>query len=157
MTPSNMRIRPANIHDLDSVITITKDNNHFWTPEVDGKDALTRVLERNTNVFLVSEKMENEEVTGFIVGSWDGARAIIHKISVKPDMQMNGIGKALVEEAIVQFKDMGAPTVGVTAADGTSENEKIESTGFWTGLGFEKIPARLMIKFDIWRGEDENK
>ena len=157
MTPSNMRIRPANIQDLNSVIQITKDNNHYWTPEVDGADALTRVLERDTNVFLVSETMENDEVAGFIIGSWDGARAIIHKISVRPDVQMNGIGKGLVNEAIVQFKGMGAPTVGVTAADDAFENEKIESTGFWTKLGFRMIPARLMIKFDIWRDEDENK
>jgi ribosomal protein S18 acetylase RimI-like enzyme len=152
-----MRIRPANLNDLDTVIQITKDNNHYWTSEVDGKEPLTRILERDTNVFLVSESLSNGKVVGFIIGTWDGARAIIHKISVKPDVQMSGIGRALVNEAILQFKDMGAPTVGVTAADNSFGDEKRESTGFWTRLGFEMIPARLMIKFDIWSGDDENK
>lgn len=155
-TLSNMTVRRATADDLDSVVRITKENNHYWTPEVDGREPLSRILERDTNVFLVSESPDDNEVTGFILGSWDGARAIIHKISVKPDLQKCGIGSALVNEAIGRFKQMGAPTVGVTAADNSLENEMIESTGFWTKLGFRMIPARLMINFDIWSEEDDN-
>ena len=51
---------------------------------------------------------------------------------------------------------MGAPTVGATAADGTRKDEE-DSTGFWKKTGFEPIPARLMIKFNIQEGENEGE
>ena len=130
MTLSNMMIRRAELADLDRVVAITKENNHFWTPEVDGKEALERILERDSNVFLISEPADGGQITGFILGSWDGARALLHKMSVRPDLQKQGIGRALVNEAISEFKKMGAPTVGVTAADGTREEEENDSTGF---------------------------
>ena len=145
MTQSNMKIRPATKADIEAVIQITKDNGHFWTPRVDGAKALERILERESNMFLV---YDNGEILGFVLGSWDGARAFIHKISVRPDIRQKGIGTQLVSEAIEFFKKIGAPTVAVAAADGTREEEE-DSTGFWKKVGFEPIPARLMIRFDI--------
>lgn len=152
MTPSSTKIRAATINDIDAVVQITKVNGHFWTPEVDGAEALARILKRPSNLFMV---YDDDEILGFVLGSWDGARAFIHKISVRPDIQGMGIGTLLVAEAIEFFKKMGAPTVGVTAADGSRE-EKENSTGFWKKVGFEPIPARLMIHFDVQGETDEN-
>ena len=153
MTQSNMKIRPATKDDIDTVIQITKDNGHFWTPEVDGPEALARILERPENIFLV---YDDEKVLGFVLGTWDGARAYIHKISVQPDTREKGIGALLVAEAIERFRKMGAPTVAVAAADGTREEEQ-DSTEFWKKVGFEPIPARLMIYFDVQGDENEDK
>ena len=153
MTQSDMKIRPATIADIEAVVQITKDNGHFWTPQVDGAEALERILERSSNLFLV---YDDGEILGFILGSWDGARAFIHKISVKPDIRQEGIGTQLVAEAIEFFKNIGAPTVAVAAADGTREEEQ-DSTEFWKKVGFEYIPARLMIYFDVQGDENENK
>ena len=152
MTQSDMKIRPATIDDIEAVIQITKDNGHFWTPEVDGVEALTRILERESNMFLV---YDDGEILGFILGTWDGARAFIHKISVKPDIRESGVGSQLVAEAIEFFKNIGAPTVAVAAADGTREEEQ-DSTAFWKKVGFEPIPARLMIYFDVQGDENED-
>ena len=149
MTPSNMRIRRATLADIDMVVQITKANRHFWNPQVDGSDALTRILERPDNLFLVCEV--DGRVAGFVLGSWDGARAFIHKMSVLPDMQGQGIGSELVSGAIAFFGKLGAATVGVAAADGSEFGEN-DSTGFWKSMGFESIPARLMIYFDVQEG-----
>ena len=53
------------------------------------------------------------------------------------------------------FRKIGAPTVAVAAADGTREEEQ-DSTGFWKKVGFEPIPARLMIYFNVQGEDDEN-
>ena len=151
MTLSN--IRSATKDDIEAVIQITKDNEHFWTPQVDGAKALERILERPSNMFLV---YDDREILGFILGSWDGARAFIHKISVRPDIREKSIGTQLVSEAIEFFKKIGAPTVAVAAADGTREEEQ-DSTEFWKKVGFEPIPARLMIYFDVQGDENENQ
>lgn len=153
MTQSNMKIRHATISDIEAVVQITKDNEHFWTPEVDGAEALERILERESNLFLV---YDDGEILGFILGSWDGARAFIHKISVKPNIRQKGVGSQLVSEAVKFFKNIGAPTIAVAAADGTREEEQ-DSTEFWKKVGFEPIPARLMIYFDVQGDDDENK
>ncbi len=154
MIQLNTSIRPAAKKDIGTVIRITKENEHYWSPEVDGTEALNRILARPDNVFLVCEK--DNDILGFIIGSWDGARAIIHKLSVRPDVHGLGIGRELVDHAIKDFKRMGAPTVGVTAADGSRTDEE-DSTGFWKKTGFEPIPARLMIKFNIQEGENEGE
>lgn len=154
MIRSNTSIRAVNEKDIGAVIRITKENDHYWSPKVDGTEALKRILVRPDNVFLVCEK--DNDILGFIIGSWDGARAIIHKLSVRPDVHGLGIGRELVDHAIKDFKKLGAPMVGATAADGTRKDEE-DSTGFWKKVGFEPIPARLMINFNIWEDEDEGK
>ena len=152
MTQSNMKIRKATKDDIEDIIQITKDNEHFWTPQVDGAEALERILERPSNLFLV---YDDGEILGFILGSWDGARAFIHKISVRPDIRQKSIGTQLVSEAIEFYRKIGAPTVAVAAADGTREEEQ-DSTEFWKKVGFEPIPARLMIYFDVQGDDNEN-
>ena len=154
MTPSStsdITIRRATPEDREAIVQITKDNEHFWTPKVDGAEALARIMARDGNVILVSVDVD-KNVTGFLIGTWDGARAFIHKLSVSPTLHDQGTGKLLVTAAIDEFKKFGAPTVGVSAADGTRFDEE-DSTGFWEKVGFEYIPARLMINFNIW-GED---
>ncbi len=151
MIRSNMNssIRKAGPEDIDAIVQITKENNHFWTPAVDGVQGLSRLMERDSNILLVAEDPEGD-ILGFIIGAWDGARAMLTKLSVRPGIQKQGIGTMLVNGAVEELKGMGAPTVGVLAADGTRpDEEENDSTGFWSKVGFEYIPARLMIKFDI--------
>lgn len=139
--------------DIQEVVRITKENEHFWSEEVDGAKALARIIERPDNMFLVA--VNNGKILGFVLGTWDGARAYIHKLSVRPDFHKTGTGTELVKGAANFFKKIGAPTVAVAAADGTRKEEE-DSTGFWKKVGFEPIPARLMIKFDIQETLDED-
>jgi ribosomal protein S18 acetylase RimI-like enzyme len=157
LTRSNTRIRHARVEDAGAMVEIMKANHHYYTPAVDGMEAIARQLEMENNMLLVAEI--GEEVVGFLNGAWDGARAFIFKLSVKPEWQGRGIGTALVRESARLFMRMGAPTLGVAAADG-SGGEANDSVGFWKAIGFESIPARLMIHFDIdelGRGENEGE
>ncbi len=157
MTPSSTKIRKAVPGDIEAIVQITKDNEHYWSQEVDGAEALARIISREDNIILVAEDDDNDgEITGFLIGTWDGARAIIHKLSVSPTIHREGTGRMLVAAGIEEFKKKGAPTVGVSAADGTRDDEKNDSTGFWKKVGFESIPARLMINFTIWGDDDED-
>ncbi len=150
-----MIIRNATKNDIQSVIQITKENQHFWSEAVDGAEALARIIERPNNMFLVCER--DDELLGFVLGTWDGARAYIHKISVRQNAHKKGVGTMLVNETVEYFRKIGAPTVAVAAADGTHEDEENDSTGFWRKVGFEPIPARLMIKFNIQEDLNDNK
>ena len=153
MTQSSIMIRRARTEDIDAIVQITKDNEHFWSSQVDGAEALARIIAREDNIILVS--VDDGKITGFLIGTWDGARAFIHKLSVSPAIQHKGTGRKLVAAGIEEFKKKGAPTVGVSAADGTRSDEE-DSTVFWKKVGFENIPARLMINFTIWGEDDED-
>lgn len=146
MTLSNIRIRKAKKSDAPRMVEIMEANHHYYTPEVDGIEAIARQLKMRHNVILVAES--GEQVAGFVLGTWDGARAFLFKMSVHPDFQKKGIGTVLVKEAARLYRDMGAVTIGLSAADGTG-GESNNAVGFWEKLGFEQIPARLMINFEI--------
>ena len=141
-----MKIRDMKKEDVQAVVDILKHNNQFHTPDVDGDKAMLRSLKFENNVMLVCET--RGQIAGLVIGSWDGARAVIHKVSVHPDRQNRGIGSNLILKAAERFKEMGAPTLGVTAADGT-KNEMNDSIGFFEALGFKTVAARLMVHFDI--------
>ena len=146
MTRSNISIRKARKSDAPRMVEIMESNHHYYTPEVDGVEAIARQLKMRHNVILVATESEN--VVGFVLGTWDGARAFLFKMSVHPDFQRQGVGTLLVKEAARQYREMGAVTIGLSAADGTG-GEQNNAVGFWEKLGFEQIPARLMINFEI--------
>jgi len=81
-------------------------------------------------------KLDEQRARGVIRGAYDGSRAIIHQLSVHPEYQRRGIGKALVKEIVERFQQMGAPTVSATVTE--------ESLPFWQKVGFKRTKAFLV-------------
>ncbi|MDI6708211.1 MAG: GNAT family N-acetyltransferase [Candidatus Thermoplasmatota archaeon] len=135
-----MRIRKCDIKDVYTVYEILKENDQIGPQSVDHPKALKRIIGNNSAIFLVAEV--NNKVVGMVRGVWDGSRALIHQISVHPLHQRIRIGTELVKKIAVKFRDMGAPTISVTASE--------RSSGFFKKLGFRVVPtARLMLHEDI--------
>lgn len=134
MTGAEMLIRNFEIADINEIVEILKLNNQYAFPEVDGPEAMKRVKACKAAVFLVCE-IEGK-VVGVIRGNYDGARAIIHQLSVHPAYQSQGIGTTLVKEIVKRFRQMGAPTVSATVTE--------ESLPFWQKVGFRKTKAFLV-------------
>lgn len=127
-------IRDFEQDDTEQIVTILKLNNQYAFPEVDGPEAMMRVKACTAAVFLVCET--DCKVVGVIRGTYDGSRAMIHQLSVHPTYQMRGIGRALVEEAVKKFKEMGAPTVSATITE--------RSFPFFQKVGFRRIDVFLV-------------
>jgi N-acetylglutamate synthase-like GNAT family acetyltransferase len=132
-------IRPFEAKDADCLVEILKLNQQYSYPDVDGPEAMLRVAKCDAAVFLVAET--DSRAVGCIRATYDGARAMIHLLSVHPEYQNHGIGTKLVKAAIKELKARGAPTVSVTVTDA--------SKGYWDKLGFEQIPSFLMLKTKI--------
>ena len=137
-------IRPFAGDDVQSVVSILEKNGQYANPEIDGPDAMLRASSGDGRVFLVAES--EGRVVGSIRGVYEGSRALIHQVTVDPEHQGKGIGRRLVVEITKRFREMGAPTVSVTAANG---KDGIESTGFFERLGFKELPIVLMVNYDI--------
>ena len=134
-----VKIRPFEPKDSDYLVEILKTNKQYSYPDVDGPEAMLRVAQCAAAVFLTAA--DNERAIGCIRATYDGARAMIHLLSVHPEYQNHGIGSKLVKAAITELKARGAPTVSVTVTDA--------SKGYWDKLGFEQVPAFLMLKTKI--------
>jgi ribosomal protein S18 acetylase RimI-like enzyme len=132
-------IRHFEPKDSDYLVEILKMNRQYSYPNVEGPEAMLRVAQCDATVFLTAA--DNESAVGCIRATYDGARAMIHLLSVHPEYQNRGIGTKLVKAAIKELKSRGAPTVSVTVTDA--------SKGYWDKLGFEQVPAFLMLKTKI--------
>ena len=129
-----MKIREARSSDINTIVEIIKLNNQFGITEVDGSEAMQRVINCKAAVFLVCEI--NRKVVGAIRGVYDGSRALIHQLSVHPAYQKRGIGTSLVRHIIAKFQQLGAPTVSATIT--------VRSAPFWYRIGFKKTEAFLV-------------
>ncbi|MDI6905295.1 MAG: GNAT family N-acetyltransferase [Candidatus Bathyarchaeia archaeon] len=112
--------------------------NDQYLPLLEGPEAMKRVSECEAAVYLVAE--EDCEVVGVIKGIYDGSRTLIHQISVHPKYQKHGVGSALVQEIARRFKEMGAPSVAVTAST--------KSKGFFEKSGFRELTHAVFMVAD---------
>ena len=90
----------------------------------------------DATVFLVAES--GGQVRGLIRAVYDGSRALIHLLSVDPDVQRQGVGRALLAATEAELGRCGAPGAAVPVTKA--------SAGFWGQQGYGSLPVRLMLK-----------
>ncbi len=129
-----MLVRDFDHEDIDPVVKILRRNGQYGHPDVDGPAAMRRVSECEAAIFLVCD-LEGRTV-GLVRGVYDGSRALIHLLSVHPEHQGRGIGKALVEQIVERFEERGAPSVSATITH--------DSLGFWEKVGFTSTEAFMV-------------
>ena len=129
-------IRPFADGDCDALIEVLQRNGQYGYPEVEGAAAMRRVAACAAAVFLVAEV--DGQARGLIRAVYDGSRALIHLLSVHPDIQRRGIGGDLVAAMEAELQRRGAPSVSVTVTDA--------SASFWERHGFRRLPVHLMLK-----------
>ena len=134
-----MNIRRFFPDDIPFLEDILRANNQFAFPEVEGGAAMLRFAAQPGAVFLVAER--DGRIAGFLRGIYDGARAVIHVLSIAPAQQRRGVGTALYQAAVKEFSVLGAPTVAATVIP--------ESAGFWEKQGLEPLPARVWLRASL--------
>lgn len=133
-----MRIRDFQETDCDALVAILRANLQYGDPKSEGPDAMRRVKVCPAAEFLVAE--EDGDPVGFIRGVYDGSKALIHIVSVRPDCQRRGIGTALVRAAAQRFRQRGATSLAVTVPG--------DNLAFWKRLSF-RLTTRIMAAHDI--------
>jgi GNAT superfamily N-acetyltransferase len=130
-----IRIRAFQESDIDLLVEILKLNGQYDRPDMEGPEAVKRVAQCNASVFLIAE--DESKPCGLLRGVYDGARALIHLLSVHPDHQRRGVGTLLVDAIKDEFARRGSSGSLVSAAD--------RSAPFWEKIGFVRLPVVLML------------
>ncbi|HOQ98844.1 MAG TPA: GNAT family N-acetyltransferase [Anaerolineae bacterium] len=133
-----MQVREFHQSDCEALVAILKANLQYGDAESDGPDAMRRVRECPAAVFLVAE--DGGVPVGFVRGVYDGSKALIHIVSVRPDLQRRGIGTALVRAAAQRFRERGATSLAVTVPG--------DHLSFWKRLSF-RLTTRIMVAHSI--------
>jgi ribosomal protein S18 acetylase RimI-like enzyme len=133
-----MLIRDFRRDDCDVLVEILKANLQYGDPSTEGPEAMLRVQQCKAAVFLVAE--DQGKPIGFSRGVYDGSKALIHIVSVRPDLQRRGVGTALVRETARRFKERGASNLAVTVPGDNLE--------FWKKLSF-RLTTRIMFAHPI--------
>jgi ribosomal protein S18 acetylase RimI-like enzyme len=99
----------------------------------DSAEGIARYLQRNPSTCFVAE--EEGDLIGTILSGHDGRRAFIYHLAVAEPNRQQGIGKALVEEALAALHAEGIHKAAlVVMANNATGN------AFWEQLGFTTRP-----------------
>jgi ribosomal protein S18 acetylase RimI-like enzyme len=129
-----MTIREFEPADAGALVDILKMNLQYVDPATDGAEAMLRVHNCDAAVFLVAEA--EDKPVGMCRAVYDGAKALIHIVSVHPDYQLRGIGSALVREVARRLRRRGATNLSVTVPG--------DNLQFWKKLSF-RLTTRIMF------------
>jgi GNAT superfamily N-acetyltransferase len=130
-----IQVRPFKDEDAETLAEILRLNGQYDHPEVEGRDCMRRAAKCDAVIFLVAEK--ESQPLGLIRGVYDGARALIHLLSVDPRHQHRGIGSLLVDSIKAEFARRGSPGTTVTVSE--------KSAPFWEKIGFRRLPVFVML------------
>jgi ribosomal protein S18 acetylase RimI-like enzyme len=91
---------------------------------------LERVLEHNPETCLAAVDGDGK-IVGAVLGTFDGRRAHIWHLAVTPELQGNGIGRALLAELERLWMEMGVVKVSFS-----SEVDNRSAIAFYEHLGY---------------------
>lgn len=131
-------IRAFRAGDVPALEEILRANGQLWRRDVEGGPAMLRFAANPGAVFLVAEEREAGRLLGCGRAVYDGSRAVIHLLSVHPQVQGQGIGRALCLALQQKLKALGAPTISATVG--------ARSAGFWEKMGFHDAGVRVYLK-----------
>lgn len=126
-----MKIQVMKLEDYEEVYNLWRNTPGMGLNDKDdSKEGINRYLTRNPSTCFVVR--EEGHLIGVILSGHDGRRGFIHHTAVDVKRRKQGIGRALVDAAMIALKQEGIHKVAMLVF---SKNE--DGNRFWEELGFE--------------------
>ena len=127
---NKMNIRKMKIDDYDEIYTLWMSCAGMGLNNFDdSRDGIDKFINRNPDTCFVA-LIENK-IVGVILAGNDGRRGFIYHTAVSPRFRKQGIGRKLVDTAILALKQCGINKVALVVFD-----KNIDGNAFWESLGF---------------------
>lgn len=125
-----MEIRTMTINDYEAVYALWMSCTGMGLNNLDdSEEGIGRFLQRNPDTCFVA--VDEDRIVGVIIAGNDGRRGYIYHTAVNPEYRKQGIGAALVENAMDALKNCGINKVALVVFD---RNES--GNVFWEKQGF---------------------
>lgn len=142
-----MNIRLMKITDYEVVYSLWSNTAGMGMRTLDdSQNGISKFLKRNPATSFVAEI--DGEIVGVILCGHDGRRGYIYHTAVNTDYRKRGIGKALVETALLALRNEGINKVALVAF---RTNDL--GNAFWKALGFIERKDLVYRNFNL---NDEN-
>lgn len=130
-------IRSATVGDAASLADLWRTAGLRFHPELVASE-LASVL--GQELVLVHE--EAGQVTGTVMGTYDGRRGWVHRLATRPDRRGQGIASALLAELERRLLALGCAKVNLLI-----EPDNAAVAGFYTRLGYRRDDVLFMEKW----------
>jgi len=135
----NMKIEKFKIEYYDDVLKLWRKAG-IEVVSSDMIDEVTRVLNRNPDLFLMGKR--KERVMAVVMGAFDGRRGYVHHLAVDPDYQKRGFGKTIMDALIEQFRKMNIHKVHLFI-----EKSNRNIVEFYNNLGWDVRKDLIMMSY----------
>ena len=99
-------VREMVIDDYDGVMTIWKETSGLGLSSADERGEVKKFLDINPKTSLIIEI--DGKIAGSVLGGFDGRRGYIYHMVVVEKMKGRGLGKMLMDELELRFRELGA-------------------------------------------------
>lgn len=137
------RIRAFVPQDYDEVVALWRESGLTLKPS-DTLQELQKLLVLSGSVFLIAEADRGDappEIIGTVIGAWDGRRAWIYHLAVKPLARRTRIGSGLMSTVEQNLRDRGATKINLLVEPGNRQ-----AAAFYRALGYSDQPLQFFSK-----------
>ena len=137
------RIRAFTPEDYDEVIALWRESG-LTIKSSDTLPELKKLLALPSNVFLVAEADTDEMppgIVGTVIGAWDGRRAWIYHLAVKPVARRGRIGSGLMSAVEKALRSHGATQINLLVEPGN-----YQAAEFYRALGYAEQSLQFFSK-----------
>lgn len=122
-------IRAARTDDLDGVIVLWKTAAENADRPVDRRQSIGALLERDPEALILA--FEDGEMVGTIIAGWDGWRAHLYRLAVRPDRRRRGVARALLDAAQRRLEALGATRLDAMVLNANEDGQQLwEQAGY---------------------------
>jgi ribosomal protein S18 acetylase RimI-like enzyme len=124
----NLEIRPYEPEDQEQVVKLWHDCC-LVVPQNDPHRDIRLKWQVQPELFLVGTI--DSKIVASVMAGYEGHRGWLNYLAVSPEHQRQGIGRSMVEAAVLELKEMGCPKVNLQIR--RSNTQVVE---FYKRLGF---------------------
>ena len=131
MPAPELRLRPATIADLDTILAFWQLAAEDAHRPADSTGAVEALITRDPEALILALDPATTELVGTVIAGWDGWRCHLYRLAVHPDRRRAGIGRLLVAAAEARFRALGG-----TRADAMVLDENDLAHRAWRAGGY---------------------
>jgi ribosomal protein S18 acetylase RimI-like enzyme len=133
-----VRLREFREPDYEDVVAVWRACG-LAVKHSDSLPELRKLVDRNPGLFLVAE--EDGGIAGTVMGAWDGRRAWVYHLAVRPAVQRRGTARLLMDEVERRLRAVGATKLNLML-----ESANAGVSAFYGKLGYAPDDLLFMTK-----------
>jgi ribosomal protein S18 acetylase RimI-like enzyme len=131
---ASIHIRPMRPDDYDAVKFLWEATEGVGLDASDKRERIVAYLQRNPGLSQVAcdgAQTDGDDIVGAVLCGFDGRRGDLCHLAVAPAYRGRGIGRRLVEECLVQLREVGMLKCNIRVYANNNEGQ-----AFWRHMGF---------------------